>query len=402
MSGICVQVYENPQTGGGFSYWQAVLNALDHALLRNKYQIIVISDKEVWKEEAQKHGFEFFNLNTRICRWRRWLNKICYFLFSEKLYKRIARRCIPLFKILCEYEVKVCLGSSFGYDFRYLKLPYICPIWDLMHIYEPDFAEVGQEEEKKSRDTFFLNICRGSRIVLADSEIGKQQIIESYGQAVNNLEQKVKVLPYIPAEYIYRGKGSDDESFIPYDKYIFYPAQFWTHKNHVNLIKAISLLKSQGMEVNLICVGSEKNNRDYVQEMIQKEGLTRQVAILGFVSDEEIVTLYCHARALVMPTFFGPTNIPPLEAFVLGCPVAVSNVYGMPEQVGDAALTFNPDSVQEIAESIRRLWIDDVLCSELIQKGYERSKMWGREEFAQVLADYIEEIIGEQKSGSIS
>jgi len=55
---------------------------------------------------------------------------------------------------------------------------------------------------------------------------------------------------------------------------------------------------------------------------------------------------------MIMPTFFGPTNIPPLEAIAVGCPVAVSNIYGMPHQLGDAALYFNPTRV----EKWRRRW----------------------------------------------
>ena len=84
---------------------------------------------------------------------------------------------------------------------------------------------------------------------------------------------------------------------------------------------------------------------------------------------------YRRARAMVMPTFFGPTNIPPLEAFALGCPVAVSNIYGIPEQVGDAALLFDPNSVEEIADCIERLWQDDALCASLISKGHARTEL---------------------------
>ena len=65
-----------------------------------------------------------------------------------------------------------------------------------------------------------------------------------------------------------------------------------------------------------------------------------------------MISFYKYAVALVMPTFFGPTNIPPLEAFALGCPVITSNIYGIPEQVGDAALLVNLDKPLQVVPPI--------------------------------------------------
>ena len=100
--------------------------------------------------------------------------------------------------------------------------------------------------------------------------------------------------------------------------------------------------------------------------------------------------LYRRARALVMPTFCGPTNIPPLEAFVVGCPVAISGIYGMPDQVGDAGLLFDPESVEEIVDCIRRLWTDDRLCAELSERGKTRADSWGPRQFNERLREIVE------------
>jgi len=91
-----------------------------------------------------------------------------------------------------------------------------------------------------------------------------------------------------------------------------------------------------------------------------------------------------------MPTFFGPTNIPQLEAFALGCPVATSRIYGIPDQVGDAALLFDPASVDEIYEALVRLWTDDALCAVLKARGYAHAKRWGRPQFRGRVREIIE------------
>jgi glycosyltransferase involved in cell wall biosynthesis len=99
-----------------------------------------------------------------------------------------------------------------------------------------------------------------------------------------------------------------------------------------------------------------------------------------------------------MPTFYGPTNIPPLEAMALGCPVAASKIYGMPEQLGDAALFFDPRSIEGIAQAMKVLWQDDNLCAELSQKGTARSLRWNQSHFNQRLHEIIQKVLQEKQN----
>jgi glycosyltransferase involved in cell wall biosynthesis len=73
---------------------------------------------------------------------------------------------------------------------------------------------------------------------------------------------------------------------------------------------------------------------------------------------------------LCFPSFFGPDNIPPLEAMALGVPVAAADVLGARNQLQDAALFFNPSCPQSIAEAILNLHQDSSLRSRLITAGY--------------------------------
>ena len=95
-----------------------------------------------------------------------------------------------------------------------------------------------------------------------------------------------------------------------------------------------------------------------------------------------------------MPTYFGPTNIPPLEAFATGCPVAVSGIYGMPDQMRGAAVLFDPRSISDMARVLRRLWDDDVLCDELANRGAKLDKEWGADAYAGRLRQILEQICG--------
>ena len=98
-------------------------------------------------------------------------------------------------------------------------------------------------------------------------------------------------------------------------------------------------------------------------------GLTNEVRYLGPVPDEDMAALYTQSVALVMPTFFGPTNIPPLEAWHFGRPVITSDIRGLREQTGDAGLLVDPRSPDALADAMLRLWRDDALCTALAERG---------------------------------
>lgn len=126
-------------------------------------------------------------------------------------------------------------------------------------------------------------------------------------------------------------------------------------------------------------------------------GIQDVVQHCGYVPNRDMGEFYRRALALVMPTFLGPTNTPQMEAFVMGYPVATSDIYGIPEQVGDAALLFDPTSADDIAACIRRLWLDDTLCSTLNSRGRLRAAGWTQARFSATLAQHLERLLEQQE-----
>ena len=175
-------------------------------------------------------------------------------------------------------------------------------------------------------------------------------------------------------------------------KYFFYPAQFWQHKNHDLLLNAISILKKNIPEVSLVLSGGPKYEYEKVYNLALKLGLINNIKFVGYIPDSDVRGFYCRARALVMPTFFGPTNIPPLEALVCKCPIAVSRIYGMPEQLRNSALYFNPNSVDELVYVLTSLWNDDNLCKKLVETGQEMLQIWNHEKFTNRLNNIIDSV----------
>jgi glycosyltransferase involved in cell wall biosynthesis len=133
--------------------------------------------------------------------------------------------------------------------------------------------------------------------------------------------------------------------------YFFYPAQFWAHKNHVRILEALVLLREAGTKLRLVLTGGDKGNRAYIENLSVRYSLDDQVRFLGFTPAEHMRGLYEGCMAVVMPTYFGPTNLPPLEAWTLGKPLVYSS--HLKEQAGNAAVYANPDSATELAAAMK-------------------------------------------------
>jgi glycosyltransferase involved in cell wall biosynthesis len=136
------------------------------------------------------------------------------------------------------------------------------------------------------------------------------------------------------------------------DVFIHYPAQYWAHKNHYNLLHAMTSVVKKFPNIKLVLTGSDSGNKDYIVQTIAELRLEKNVVELGFISIPELRWLYENSQGLVMPTFFGPTNMPLLEAAELGCPVACTNLPGHIEELGEYGYYFSSTNPEEMADKI--------------------------------------------------
>jgi len=295
------------------------------------------------------------------------------------------------------------------------QLPFVVAIHDLQHRLQPEFPEVSAGGEWERREYLFRNAARRALLVLTDSEVGREDILNIYGE-YGVTPNRVKVLPFLPAHYLAPatmeiGPAEVRAAYQLPERYLFYPAQFWPHKNHARIVRALKLVKDEYQsELHVVFCGSrtepirEQTFRE-VMTLAHELHIERQVHYLGYVPDAEMAGLYMAAVALVMPTFFGPTNIPVLEAWALNCPVVTSDIRGIREQAGDAAILVNPRRVEAIADAIHRLWTDESLRGELIHRGQQRLASYSDTDYSSRLKNIIEEsksLLAEERGGGVS
>ena len=122
---------------------------------------------------------------------------------------------------------------------------------------------------------------------------------------------------------------------------------------------------------------------------IDKFGLNDRVLHLGYVEQDDLQAIYRLATALVMPSLFESVSIPIYEAFQVGTPVAASGILGIPEQVGDAGLLFDPKSVASIKQAILGIVKDPQAASLLAKRGRDRMLAMTPERFGAQLQDLL-------------
>jgi glycosyltransferase involved in cell wall biosynthesis len=237
--------------------------------------------------------------------------------------------------------------------------PFVFTVFDVEHARQPWFPEVGALGEWERRDRHFSRYIRRATRVIVPNEAGREQLVHHFRVD----PERVLCLPH-PVPAFAREAGQREplprarvDALGVRRRYLLYPAQFWAHKNHATLLEVLALLAREGGEpYELVLAGSDRGGQlAHVRTLAHDAGIEELVHFLGFVETEDLVALYQHAHALTYVSFFGPENLPPLEAFALGCPVVAADVPGAREQLGDAALFVPPTDSTLVVEAVRRL-----------------------------------------------
>ncbi len=178
------------------------------------------------------------------------------------------------------------------------------------------------------------------------------------------------------------------------EKYLIYPARYYAHKNHLNLIRAVKHAKDNKKIINVVCSGSEtKYFRKYVYPEVLRLGLQEQIFFMGWVSPDELSVLYEKSSGLVFPSYFEGFGMPLVEAMRAGLPIACSDKSCIPEIVGSAGIYFNPDRPKEIANSMIQLLENSKLRKDLLIQSVQQVKSFSWVQSAENIYDIYKHLL---------
>jgi glycosyltransferase involved in cell wall biosynthesis len=248
-----------------------------------------------------------------------------FFPYS-RFERRILREDIDLVFFVGQYDLAAKLRRT----------PYIVTIWDLGHRDLPDLPEMSSNREFEYREWRIQNIAKKAAYVIVDSEVTKSNLMLLYGLK----SERIVSIPFVTKIQNLQ-KAEERESFA------FYPAHFWSHKNHSILLYSIQNLLEQNIKPRqLVLTGLDRGSKPFIDKLVRELEIQDYVKYIGFVSRNELEELYKKAAVTVMPSLLGPTNLPPLESLSQGCPVVVSENGSSNLDKYDSVIVLNPLDVE--------------------------------------------------------
>jgi glycosyltransferase involved in cell wall biosynthesis len=251
-----------------------------------------------------------------------------------------------------------------------ITTPCILTFFDLQHEYYPQFFTPA-ELDYRAR-TYRPSVEKAIHIIVP-SKYTRQTLIEKYSVPLD----KMSFVPVGLIKSFQRPeKGKIDQVKAKYnlpEKFIFYPANPWPHKNHACLMAALRIYQEKyGRPPELVLSGRLQNKVWDAKQLAIAAGVEENIIDLGFVPFEDLPALYSAATLMVFPSLFEGFGIPLVEAMACGCPIAAANATAIPECVNNAALLFDPFDPGAIAEAVHQLINDQTLRHTLMERGYQQ------------------------------
>jgi glycosyltransferase involved in cell wall biosynthesis len=210
--------------------------------------------------------------------------------------------------------------------------------------------------------------ARCADVVLTMSPSTAGEIAERYGVDPERIvvtppavDDEVATAPDVPdAELAKLG--------VP-ERFLFYPARFYLHKNHIALFEALALLSDDPELGDIPVVLTGEDMPPDIASEVRRLGVERQVRALGRIDRRLVLALHRRAEALVFPSRFEGFGIPLVEAMLADTPVLASSQPVAREVVGEAGLIVDESDPASIAAGIRRILTDDDLRARLRELG---------------------------------
>ena len=282
--------------------------------------------------------------------------------FLNKVFNKLFNVQVPLLLLFKKYRINVVSHSFFWGNYKSLKIVNWIPDFQCLH-----YPELWPEKQLKIITNINTNIVNNSDIVIlssydalndfkrfAPSHINKARVLQFVSQPgeVNDLEGKYSKIK---------------EKYKLGEKFFYLPNQFWSHKNHMVVLRAINLLVKSGINPLIITTGVmddfRGNNKNLleIKSYIQKNNLESNILLLGLIPYNEVLILMRKCIAVINPSFFEGWSSTIEEAKSIGKPVIISDIPVHREQNPNNVIFFDPNNESELSEILGDTWNSDYL-----------------------------------------
>lgn len=253
---------------------------------------------------------------------------------------------------------------------------------DLQEKYMPQFFS---ENEILIRNEFQKIIAYKGKYVVFSS----MDALNSFDHFFPNSNSKKLVIPFAVHHPSFKDINMDELRLkynLPH-QYFFAPNQFWVHKNHIVILKALQSLKEKGVYINVVFSGKEFDfrNKEYTNDLkkyVEQNGLQNQVVFLGFIDRKEQLRIMENSLAVIQPSKFEGWSSVIEDSKLMGKYVFASSLPVHIEQLKNNATFFDPDGFEELSEKLNRFSANPINVSKI---NYQEAQLQFAEKFIDVL-----------------
>lgn len=284
------------------------------------------------------------------------------------------------------YQIDVWFCPLFHLIPAPCSIPNVTTIFDIQQDYFPENFDpfVLSERKRLTQETI-----ENTDMVLTISEFSKKTIQEKYHVDADKIH-----VTYLDADSSFHDEINphhleEIRKTLP-EEFILFPANMWPHKNHLNLIKGFSIAKEKyKLPLSLVFTGAKERETPQIEQFIQEKHLRDWIDYLGYLPQDDMRYVFRCANMLAFPSLFEGFGIPLVEAMASEVPIICSTSSCVPEIAGDAAVLFDAQNPEEIAEAIYRVYSDQRLREQLVQNGRERRELFSWAQCARDTVSYL-------------
>jgi glycosyltransferase involved in cell wall biosynthesis len=224
-----------------------------------------------------------------------------------------------------------------------------------------------------------------------------QLTTEDFNRVLNLPPGKVKTVYFAPAKHFKR--VTDENRLREVKKRYSLPDKFILtltkrggggRKNLGQIFKAYAHYHGQAEAPHKLVVGGKDCHLFRAEYGVHIDGYGKDILFPDWIEQKDLPAVYSLASLYLYPSNLEAFPVPITESMACGTPIVTSNVNGLKEIAGDAALFVDPSDSEEIAGAIREVASDSNLQKELSAKGLARSKNFSWEKCARETLEILE------------
>jgi glycosyltransferase involved in cell wall biosynthesis len=323
---------------GGFYYLVNIINALKFLPDDEKPELIIFYKDEPLREKVQAIGYPFASylpVQRKVSLITRVFSKAIRMLFDKRYY--------PQYPVDVADFIFPCTTPQHYHSASLRRIRKVFWIPDFQHKHLPQFFS---SEELAQRDAVFEGISKLPVQLVLSSENALSDFNKFYPDSVAKpvVMRFATVLPddykKIPIEQLLSKYALSQSYFIS-------PNQFWAHKNHIVILKAVVLMKRKGLDPLVVFTGKEQDyrNPDYfgsLKAFVEKNDIEKNIRFLGFIDRNDQLQLMKHSIAVIQPSLFEGWSTVVEDSKAMDQNIVLSDIEVHKEQCEDHATYFHP------------------------------------------------------------